>query len=77
MPQDLLQGKHIAAVDQVVGSKGMAAEMGMETFYTGLPGQPLDHELHRITAHGSSLQRQEDTVIVKGERLLEVTTQAF
>jgi hypothetical protein len=57
MPQDLLQGKHVSAVDQIVGSESMAAKMGMETFYTGLPGQPLGHELNRITAHGSSLQR--------------------
>jgi hypothetical protein len=33
VPQDLLQREHVAAVDQIFGGEGVAAEMGMETLH--------------------------------------------
>ena len=44
--------KNISAVEQIVNSEGMTAQMSVKTGYAGLLGQSGEHQLEGISSHG-------------------------
>ena len=48
VPEYLLEEEDIAPIGQISGSKGMPAQMGMETLNPGLPPKARKDQLHCI-----------------------------
>ncbi len=52
MAEDFLKGEDISAVEQIVNSECMPAQMSMKTCYSGLLGQSREHKFKGIGSYG-------------------------